>query len=280
MALPKIYADTAGANGRTVNQGWIETQAGSGSLTFGTATGLFGSEITPFGASGQDQWSFVTTSNVSNPGRVNDNLDGAPAKFTALKNGVRYSLESAKECDFVAFYCTKADSNVTFYIYTSSSAGESYSQLTSGSITAGWNIISFSSTTKQYWVFQVESSTSSMDLELSEIILGKLVTFPHMWDLNGKYERFTKNKLMMSENGVEYAHKTGVSKQRWTLSMPIIDSTFKAELDGLYNNIDGSNKNFLFLDNNSDKYYVKMINKPTVGQIASNLYKADISLTE
>ena len=62
--------------------------------------------------------------------------------------------------------------------------------------------------------------------------------------------------------------------------MPIIDSTFKAELDGLYNNIDGSNKNFLFLDNNSDKYYVKMINKPTVGQIASNLYKADISLTE
>ena len=280
MALPKIYADSAGATGRTVDQGWIETAAGSGSLTFGTATGLFGSEITPFGASGQDQWSFVSTSNVTDHGRVNDNLDGAPAGFTASKNGVRYSLGSAKQCDFVAFYCTKADSNVTFYIYTSDSAGASYSQLTSASITAGWNIVSFTATTKQYWVFQVESSTSSMDLELSEIILGELVTFPHMWALDGKFNRIPQNKLLSSENGVEYAHKTGASRRKWTLSMPNIDSTFRGELDTLYENVDGTDKNFLFVDNNSDKYYVRMAGKPIVGQIASNRYSANISISE
>jgi|ETNmetMinimDraft_12_1059888.scaffolds.fasta_scaffold61038_2 hypothetical protein len=280
MALPKIYADTAGMKGRTVSQGWIETSSGAGSTTFGTATGLFGSEIATFSASGLAQWSFVATSNLTGPGRVNDNLDGAPVSFTEKKNGIRYSLASAKQCDFVSFYCGKADSNVTFYIYTSDSAGASYSELTSTSITAGWNIVSFSATTKQYWVFQVESSTSSMDLELNEVILGELVTFPHMWALDGKFNRIPQNKVIESENGVEYAHKTGVSRRKWDLSMPNIDSTFRGELDTLYGNLDGSDKNFLFVDDNSDKYYVRMAGKPIVGQIASDRYSANIQISE
>ena len=280
MALPKIYADTAGMKGRTVDQGWIETSSGAGSTTFGTATGLFGSELSTFSASGQDQWSFVVTSNLTGPGRVNDNLDGAPVSFTESKNGVRFSLESGKQCDFAAFYCGKSDSNVTFYIYTSDSAGASYSLLTSASITAGWNIVSFSATTKQYWVFQVESSTSSMDLELSEIILGGLVTFPHMWALDGKFDSIPQNKVIESENGVEYAHKTGVSRRKWDLSMPNIGSTFRGELDTLYGNLDGSDKNFLFVDDNSDKYYVRMAGKPIVGQIASDRYSANIQISE
>jgi len=280
MALPKIYADTVGMKGRTVDQGWIETSSGAGSTTFGTATGLFGSELTTFGASGQVQWSFVSTSNITGHGRVNDNLDGAPVSFTESKNGVSVSLGSGKQCDFVAFHCSKADSNVTFYIYTSDSAGASYSQLSSTSITVGWNIVSFSATTKQYWVFQVESSTSSMDLELSEIILGGLVTFPHMYALDGKFDRIHQNKLIESENGVEYAHKTGVSRRKWDLSMPNIDSTFKGELDNLYGNLDGSDKNFLFVDDNVDKFYVRMAGKPIVGQIASNRYSANIQISE
>jgi len=280
MALPKVYADTAGMKDRTVDQGYIETSAGSPSLTFGTATGLFGSEITPFGASGQDQWSFVSTSNVTSHGRVNDNLDGAPAKFSSSKHGIRYSLAAAKECDFVAFNCTKADANVTFYIYTSTSAGANFSQLTSASISSGWNIISFTATTKQYWVFQVESSTSSMDLEISEIILGKLLTFPHMWETDAKFDRIPKNKLVESENGIEYVHKIGESRKKWTLTMPNIDSTFKGNLDTLYVNLDGSDKNFLFLDQNSDKYYVRMENRPNISQIASNRYRANLKISE
>ncbi len=280
MALPKIYADTAGMKGRTVDQGYIETTSGAGSLTFGNATSTFGAEFRTFGGSGSAQWSFVTTTNVDSPGRVNDNLSGAPAKFTAKNSGVRYSLSASEQCDFVAFYCGKIDSNVTFYIYTSASAASDYSELTSASLSAGWNIITFSSTNKQYWVFQLSSSQSTMDVEISEIILGELLTFPHMWSLDGNFNKNFKNKMMLAENGFEYVHKTGVSKSNWNVSMPNIDSTFEGQLQTLFANLDGKDKKFLFIDDNNDKYYVRSVGKPQVSQIASNRFSANLQISE
>jgi hypothetical protein len=280
MAKPKIYADTVGMKDRSVDQGYIETTSGAGSLTFGNATSTFGAEFRTFGGSGSAQWSFVPTTNVSNHGRVNDNLDGAPATFTAKHNGVRYSLASAKECDFAVFYCNKVDSNATFYIYTSDSSSSNYTELTSASLSAGWNVISFTATTKQYWVFQLSSSTSSMDVEISEIILGQLLEFPHMWSLDGRFDRQFKNIVVSSENGSEYAHKTGISKLKWKVGMPNIDSTFKGQLRTLYDDLIGSDKNFIFIDDNSSKYYARMVGKPNVKQIASNRYSADLEISE
>lgn len=280
MALPEIYADTSGMYGRSVDQGYIEQGSGSGSLTFGNAPGFFGSETTPFGASGQAQFSFVSTSNVLNHGRVNDNLDSAPANFNSKYNGVRYTLSSAKECDFVAFYCSKTDSNATFYVYTSTSQGTSFSSIANASISAGWNIIPFTATTKQYWVFHIQSSTSSMDLDITEIILGKLFTFNHMWELNGEFKTNVKNKILESYNGEEYSFKLYDGKKEWKVSLPNISLTFKNNLDTLFSDNDFKKKNFMYKDQDAEKYYSRLQSPPKFSQIASNRYKAQLTISE
>ena len=280
MALPKIYADTSGMYGRTVDQGYIEQNPGSSSLTFGTATGLFGSEVTPFGASGQAQFSFVSTSNVTNHGRVNDNLDGPPAGFLDKYSGVRFALASAKECDFVSFYCSKADANATFYVYTSDSLGASFSTIANTSLSVGWNTISFTATTKQYWVFHLQSSTSSMDVEITEIILGKLFTFPHMWDLDGEFERNTKSNILESYDGVEYSFKAKDTKKQWKVNFRNISNTTKNNLNTLYEDTDYNKKNFLYVDQDSSNYYTRLNIAPRFSQIASDRYKVQLTLSE
>ena len=282
MALPVIYADTVGMRDTTISQGYIETTEGSGSLTFGSASADFGDEFRTFGGSGVSPGTFVSTSAITNAGRVNDNLDGAPAGFVGSKHaGIRISLTSAKAADFLALKITSADQNASLYIYTSDAADSGYDELTNVSATStGWLIHAFTETTKRYWTVQMTTSGSDLDTEISEVILGSKLEFPHMFSMGAGFGQLHQNKVLESYNGVEYAHKTGRSLKKWNLGMPNINSTFKGQLITLYDNLFGSDRNFLFIDNVSDKYFVRMINKPEVGQIASDRYSANLTISE
>lgn len=62
--------------------------------------------------------------------------------------------------------------------------------------------------------------------------------------------------------------------------MPNISLTFKNNLDTLFSDNDFKKKNFMYKDQDAEKYYSRLQSPPKFSQIASNRYKAQLTISE
>ena len=135
----------------------------------------------------------------TNSYRANDGAIDFAMTGIGNTDAIRFTLSAAMVADSVAIYVESGTGTANIHKNFTPSAS-----LGSGSLSAGWNIITFTETTSQYWNI-VFSGVSS--LEVSEIFVAYTFDFAYRYDLGHTHQQQFGVDLKTSKGGGEFANK-------------------------------------------------------------------------
>jgi len=227
------------------------------------------------------------TTATSNESRLIDDSISSSTTFASpydeggtTKAGVRIDFGSAKTLTMIAVYCTSAPTVTTLKLYGSASAASGYASYSTLTLSAGWNLATFSSTSKRYWVIQFEDLGGSPFSEtIEEILLGDVYTFDYQFALGNEVTQ----KYLVDENkaysGTVYTNYRGNNYKKWSWEWPWIPETMKTSLDSFQSAVQGSRYKFVYYDGSS-YYWAKLESEMTYKEVANGVYNVSVKIDE
>jgi hypothetical protein len=273
-----VYYDSVGLIESTKDGGYIDPSGASQNYTFSTIDTTFSNETRSFGSITSDSvinFGWNTQSLTDDIYPLTDNNDSLPSNIKGYQyGGVRYSLGSAKQSDFVAFKLTEDSLSNTFKIYGASSAAGAYTQIaTSSSLEVGWNIVTFSTANYQYYVIQFEGSASTgsinSNVKVTEVIIGLKL------DINLRYTSDTRsiqplNIITESYTGKEYSTRTNPPKSISEFNWESIPASLKTSLESVRDK-----DTILIYDTD---YHFGLLSGLDINEVAHNRYSTSLSV--
>jgi len=221
---------------------------------------------------------FTATSSITNELYAQDqNISNAITSYNT-DDGIRFDFTTAQSIDTVALYFTGASSG-TLNIYP-----EDANDVTLGtslgndsSLGAGWNILDITETSKANW-FLV--ATVAEIINLSEVILGKTLTFPFNPNLNSKESKQFGVDVVESYGGNEYANKRHDGKRMWEISFSNLTETDKTNFESMRDAISTNFLKFLYYDDSSYHWVRALSGSFEFTEVAYQAYNMNVKMIE
>ena len=224
MAKSFIY-DSSGTYNATLDDGVV-----SGITNGSTYTGS-GTNIT--------NELYANDQNISNAVTAFDNLDC-----------IQLDYSSDVTIDTVALYFSAASSNSVVIAPEGTTPATTIGTplTTDSSLAINWNITSdLSATSRYYYIIASGGAVAN----LSEVILGKTLTFPHNPNLSGKESKVFGVDVVESYGGLEYANKRHDGKRVWEMSFSNLNATDKTNFETMRDAISTNFLKFVYYDDST-----------------------------
>lgn len=200
---------------------------------------------------------FIVSNSITNELYANDqNISNAITSFD-INDAIRFGYSTDQTIDTVALYFS-ASSSGRLDIYpdggTATSLGSSAGN--DASLGSGWNIIDITEASNDNW-FLV--ATVAGVTNLTEVILGKTLTFPHNPNLSGKESKLFGVDVVESYGGLEYANKRHDGKRAWDMSFSNLNATDKTNFEAMRDAISTNFLKFIYYDDNNNYYWVRAL---------------------
>ena len=145
------------------------------------------------------------------------------------------------------------------------------------SLGAGWNIIDITEASNDNW-FLV--ATVAEVTNLSEVILGKTLTFPFNPNLNSKESKQFGVDVVESYGGNEYANKRHDGKRMWEISFSNLTEANKTSFESMRDAISTNFLKFLYYDDSS-YYWVRALKGSfEFTEVAHQAYNMNVKMIE
>jgi len=193
---------------------------------------------------------------------------------------IRINLGSAKTVSKILKYNTSAETDDLWWYRSDSATNTSSNGGTwqfDNDTPAGWDIISGTQDTKQYWFIRSEE-TSSVFSGLAEVIMGVPLEFEVEPDIGVSTSEQFGTITNTSLGGIEYAYKKHNPKSTWTLNFKNISKTFRDNLASMEQEVTDYKK-FVYYDG-TNYNYVKLGKPLTFTEVAFERYSVSINLIE
>ena len=223
--------------------------------------------------------SFSASNTIDNEERINDQSILTEITSYVGTDAIRIDFGEAVSVDTIALYMIAQETDDI--VLASSDDGTTnagvVSTISSTFNANQWKIVTFSEETHRYFVL-TQGTGSATFTGLTEVILGKKLTFEYAPDI-GLNENYTYgSKYKTSLGGIQYAVKTHEPFSNYSLNFSNISSTFKASLQSLESAVQ-SNKKFLW-NNDTTTKYVRLANSISYNEVSYQRFSANISLIE
>ena len=223
--------------------------------------------------------SFSASSTVDNEERINDQSILTEITSYVGTDAIRIDFGEAVSVNAIALYMNaqETDDMVLLSSDDGSASAGTVDTLSNTFNANQWTIFTFSEETHRYFVLS-QGTGSNTFTGLTEVILGKKLTFEYAPDIgiNESYKYGSKNKTSLG--GVEYAVKTHEPINSYKLKFSNISSTFKSNLQAVESAVQ-THKKFLW-NNDSATKYVRLTDSIKYTEIAYERYSASLQLRE
>jgi len=239
------------------------------------SAGTYSSTLTDGTVSGS---AFGASTSMTNEIFANDqNISNAITSYN-VNDAIRFGFSSAQTIDTVALYFTGTSAGrLDIFPEGANDTTLGTSLGNDSSLSAGWNILDITETSKANW-FLV--ATVAEITNLSEVILGKTLTFPFNPNLNSKESKQFGVDVIESYGGNEYANKRHDGKRMWELSFSNLSETDKTNFEAMRDAISTNFLKFIYFDD-SLHYWVRALNGSfEFTEVAFQSYNMNIKIVE
>ena len=224
---------------------------------------------------------FSTGTTVTSHERSSDQNIGTAISGIADRDAIEYAVGSSATANAAAVYFNADDgissgTIMNFFVDTDRASLSNKGTISAVS-SAGWAVTDLTETTGTK--FFVEFTGSITDNVITEILIGKKLSFEVEPDVNVQTKRDYGTSVQKSLGGVEYALNTHDAQEISTISFQNISSTFKTNLLSMQDDIKGEAKKFLWYDGSS--FHLVRLDKPmTFTEIADGRFSTQIVLRQ
>ena len=196
---------------------------------------------------------FSTGTTVTSHERSSDQNIGTAISGIADRDAIEYAVGSSATANAAAVYFNADDgissgTIMNFFVDTDRASLSNKGTISAVS-SAGWAVTDLTETTGTK--FFVEFTGSITDNVITEILIGKKLSFEVEPDVNVQTKRDYGTRVQRSLGGIEYALNTHDAQEVFTISFQNISSTFKTNLNTMQDAIKGQGKKFLWYDGSS-----------------------------
>ena len=224
---------------------------------------------------------FSTGTTVTNHERSSDQNIGTAISGLADLDAIEYAVGSSATANAAAVYFNADDgissgTIMNFFIDTDRASLPNKGTISAVSA-AGWAVTDLTETSANK--FFVEFTGSITDNVITEILIGKKLSFEVEPDVNVQTKRDYGTSVQKSLGGIEYALNTHDAQEVSTISFQNISSTFKTNLLSMQDDLKGQSKKFLWYDGSSF-HWVRLISPMTFNEIADGRFSTQIVMRQ
>jgi hypothetical protein len=221
---------------------------------------------------------FASSDSLTNHERVVDQNISSVVSSWAQNDAIQIDMGADSSPNVCAIYMnTTVAESETIKLYASDTTTVG-SEIHSGTLGVGWNIIDVSVTDKRY--FYVRNTTASELDYVAEILVGTKYTFDRNFDLGGQFGKKFGVSTVESYGGHEYSHKRHDGKQTWKWEWTRMTNAHMNNLITLRDAVEGSRFKFIYYDE-TDYHWVRMSDKSLQKkEIAYQTFNTNIELTQ
>ena len=224
---------------------------------------------------------FSTGTTVTSHERSSDQNIGTAISGIADRDAIEYAVGSTATANAAAVYFNADDgissgTIMNFFIDTDRASLANKGTISAVSA-AGWAVTDLTETSANK--FFVEFTGSITDNVITEILIGKKLSFEVEPDVNVQTKRDYGTSVQKSLGGIEYALNTHDAQEVSTISFQNISSTFKTNLLSMEDDLKGQSKKFLWYDGSSF-HWVRLISPMTFNEIADGRFSTQIVMRQ
>lgn len=224
---------------------------------------------------------FSTGTTVTSHERSSDQNIGTAISGIADLDAIEYAVGSTATANAAAVYFNADDgissgTIMNFFIDTDRASLPNKGTISAVSA-AGWAVTDLTETSANK--FFVEFTGSITDNVITEILIGKKLSFEVEPDVNVQTKRDYGTSVQKSLGGIEYALNTHDAQEVSTISFQNISSTFKTNLLSMEDDLKGQSKKFLWYDGSSF-HWVRLISPMTFNEIADGRFSTQIVMRQ
>jgi len=224
---------------------------------------------------------FSTGTTVTSHERSSDQNIGTAISGIADLDAIEYAVGSTATANAAAVYFNADDgissgTIMNFFIDTDRASLANKGTISAVSA-AGWAVTDLTETSANK--FFVEFTGSITDNVITEILIGKKLSFEVEPDVNVQTKRDYGTSVQKSLGGIEYALNTHDAQEVSTISFQNISSTFKTNLLSMEDDLKGQSKKFLWYDGSSF-HWVRLISPMTFNEIADGRFSTQIVMRQ